>query len=81
MSLADQLIKLSNREAELLYLLYKNSNQLTDRKVVLMALWGDDNFFNTRTMDVFITRLRKHLKNDADIEILNVRGMGYKLIC
>ena len=79
--LADQIIKLSNREAELLYLLYQNRNQLTDRKVVLMAIWGDDSFFNTRTMDVFITRLRKHLKKDSQIEILNVRGMGYKLIC
>lgn len=76
-----EVIKLSNRESELLLLLYKNKNNLTDRKTALLSLWGDDSFFNTRTMDVFITRLRKHLKKDERIEILNVRGMGYKLIC
>ena len=81
LNLNDQKIKLSNRESELLYLLYKNKNQLTDRKLALMSLWGDDSFFNTRTMDVFITKLRKHLGSDQQIEILNVRGMGYKLIC
>lgn len=81
LSFKDETIKLSSREAELLLLLYKNKNQLTDRKLALLSLWGDDSFFNTRTMDVFITRLRKHLKKDSQIEILNVRGMGYKLIC
>lgn len=81
LSFKDEIIKLSSREAELLLLLYKNKNQLTDRKLALLSLWGDDSFFNTRIMDVFITRLRKHLKKDNQIEILNVRGMGYKLIC
>lgn len=81
LSFNNETIKLSSREAELLLLLYKNKNQLTDRKLALLSLWGDDSFFNTRTMDVFITRLRKHLKKDNQIEILNVRGMGYKLIC
>ncbi len=74
-------IKLSNRESELLLLLYKNKNNLTDRKMALLSLWGDDSFFNTRTMDVFITRLRKHLKKDNQVEIINIRGLGYKLIC
>lgn len=81
LSIANETVKLSAREAELLLLLYKNKNQLTDRKLALLSLWGDDSFFNTRTMDVFITRLRKHLKKDNQIEILNIRGMGYKLIC
>lgn len=81
LSLGGKIIKLSNRESELLYLLYKNKNQLTERKLALISLWGDDSFFNTRTMDVFITKLRKHLSDDHQIEILNVRGMGYKLIC
>jgi len=81
LSLGSKIIKLSNRESELLYLLYKNKNQLTERKLALMSLWGDDSFFNTRTMDVFITKLRKHLADDKQVEILNVRGMGYKLIC
>lgn len=74
-------IQLSHREAELLWLLYKNKNRLTDRKMALLSLWGDDSFFNTRTMDVFITRLRKHLQHDEQVQIINVRGMGYKLIC
>jgi len=77
----EQLIKLSHRETELLLLLYQNKNKLTDRKMALLSLWGDDSFFNTRTMDVFITKLRKHLKDDDELEIINVRGMGYKLIC
>jgi two-component system, OmpR family, response regulator TrcR len=81
LTLGKEIIKLSNRENELLWLLYRNKNQLTDRKMALLSLWGDDSFFNTRTMDVFITRLRKHLKNDENIQILNIRGMGYKLIC
>lgn len=81
LSIAKETVKLSAREADLLLLLYKNKNQLTDRKLALLSLWGDDSFFNTRTMDVFITRLRKHLKKDNQIEILNIRGMGYKLIC
>ncbi|RZK56006.1 MAG: response regulator transcription factor [Pedobacter sp.] len=77
----DEIVKLSSREAELLLLLHKNKNKLTDRKLTLLSLWGDDSFFNTRTMDVFITKLRKHLRKDSSIEIINVRGLGYKLIC
>jgi two-component system response regulator TrcR len=73
--------KLSSRESELLLLLYKNKNGLTDRRLALLSLWGDDSFFNTRTMDVFITKLRKHLKKDPSVEIINIRGLGYKLIC
>ena len=72
--------KLSHRETELLLLLTQYKNQVLDRKAVLLKLWGDDNFFNTRTMDVFITKLRKHLQKDPSIEIINIRGLGYKLI-
>lgn len=71
--------KLSHRENELLTLLIQHKNQVLDRKAVLLKLWGDDNFFNTRTMDVFITRLRKHLQQDPSVEIINIRGVGYKL--
>lgn len=78
---ANEIIKLSSRESELLLFLYKNKNALSDRKLTLMSLWGDDSFFNTRTMDVFIIKLRKHLKKDPLVEIINVRGLGYKLIC
>jgi two-component system, OmpR family, response regulator TrcR len=74
-------IKLSNRESALLHMLYLGKNAILDRKHVLLTLWGEDNFFNTRTMDVFVTKLRKHLKLDTTIEILNIRGRGYKLIC
>lgn len=74
-------IRLSHRETTLLLMLYKHRNEVLQRKETLMTLWGDDSFYNTRTMDVFITKLRKHLKQDPEIEILNIRGAGYKLVC
>jgi two-component system response regulator TrcR len=73
-------IKLSYRESQLLLLLCQRKNDLLDRKQALLTLWGDDSFFNTRTMDVFVTKLRKHLRNDPAVEIVNIRGIGYKLI-
>ena len=74
-------IRLSHRETQLLQMLYDHRNNTIDRKQVLLALWGDDSFFNGRTMDVFITKLRKHFKQDSAVQILNSRGIGYKLIC
>lgn len=71
---------LSQREADILKRLADNLNQITERKDMLIELWGDDSFFNTRSMDVYITRLRKYLAHDASIQIVNVRGRGYKLI-
>ncbi|MCT4674170.1 MAG: response regulator transcription factor [Prolixibacteraceae bacterium] len=71
---------LTHREAELLYMLFEKRNQVLERKKVLMQLWGDDSFFNARSMDVFITRLRKYLKDDPNVQIVNIRGFGYKLI-
>lgn len=79
--LDQEVIRLSYRETQLLQALYDHRNDVLDRKQVLLALWGDDSFFHARTMDVFITKLRKHLKQDSTVEILNVRGIGYKLIC
>lgn len=73
--------KLSHKECQLLSLLLQNKNQVLDRKTTLIKLWGDDNFFNTRNMDVYITKLRKKLQNDATVGIVNIRGFGYKLIC
>lgn len=73
--------RLSHRETQLLRMLYECKNALLERRQALITLWGDDSFFNTRTMDVFITKLRKHLKLDPTVEIINVRGLGYKLIC
>jgi len=74
-------IQLTHREAHLLFHLIKNKNQVLDRSLILNKLWGNDDFFNARSMDVFITKLRKKLSGDETIQILNVRGFGYKLIC
>ncbi|GAA0530852.1 response regulator transcription factor [Chitinophaga japonensis] len=71
---------LSHREAEILRRLYDNKNQVMERKAVLLDLWGDDSFFNARSMDVFITKLRRYLKEDPRVQIVNIRGVGYKLI-
>lgn len=73
--------QLTHREAHLLFHLIKNKNQVLDRSLILNKLWGNDDFFNARSMDVFITKLRKKLSADENIQILNVRGFGYKLIC
>ncbi len=73
-------VQLTHREAHLLFHLIKNKNQVLDRSLILNKLWGTDDFFSARSMDVFITKLRKKLKKDTNIEIINVRGYGYKLI-
>ncbi|RZJ73965.1 response regulator transcription factor [Flavobacterium sp.] len=75
-----ELIKLSHRESSLLEILVKNKNEITDRKEVLLSIWGDDSFFHARSMDVYVTRLRKILSVDASVSIVNIRGFGYKLI-
>ena len=77
----DDATQLTHREAHLLFHLIKNKNQVLDRSIILNKLWGNDDFFNARSMDVFITKLRKKLSADENIQILNVRGFGYKLIC
>ncbi|RPD97751.1 DNA-binding response regulator [Aureibaculum marinum] len=74
-------IQLTHREAHLLFHLYKNRNEVLDRSIILTKLWGNDDFFSARSMDVFITKLRKKLSQDSSIQILNVRGFGYKLVC
>ena len=74
-------VSLTHREASLLFHLNNNRNSILDRSMILKKLWGDDDFFNARSMDVFITRLRKKLKKDESVQILNVRGFGYKLTC
>ncbi len=71
---------LSQREAELLDLLLQHKNQILDRRTALLKIWKDDNAFNARSMDVYITRLRKYFINDPNVEIQNVRGQGYRLI-
>lgn len=72
--------KLTTKENLLLRLLVKNQNELLDRQAALRAVWGDDNYFNGRSMDVYIAKLRKLLKEDSNIEIMNVHGIGFKLL-
>lgn len=71
---------LTHRESSLLLLLIENKNEIIDRSVILKKIWGDDDFFSGRSMDVFITKLRKKLSNDPNIQIINIRSQGYKLI-
>lgn len=73
-------IQLTSREADLLELLLLNRNQPVNRHVVLQKLWGNTDYFSGRSLDVFISRLRKYLGADASIKIINVRGKGYKLV-
>ena len=72
--------KLTTKENQLLQLLVKNQNEILDRHATLRAIWGDDNYFNGRSMDVYIAKLRKVLKEDTSVEIMNVHGKGFKLI-
>ncbi|KXH78521.1 response regulator transcription factor [Chryseobacterium kwangjuense] len=80
LSYENTVINLSQREAELLNLLIMHKNQILERKTALIKLWGDDSVFTARSMDVYITRLRKFLALDSSVAILNIRGVGYRLI-
>ena len=73
--------KLTTKESELLKLLCQNKNQSVSRSFALKLIWGDDSYFNARSMDVYITKLRKHLKGDPSLQIMNMHGEGFKLIC
>ena len=76
----DKSTKLTTKEAELLSLLCAHANQILERNYALKTIWIDDNYFNARSMDVYITKLRKHLRDDPAVEIINIHGKGYKLI-
>lgn len=80
LSLENHEVKLTTKESDLLRLLASNANKVLERNYALKAIWVDDNYFNARSMDVYITKLRKHLKDDETVEIINVHGKGYKLI-
>ena len=73
-------VKLTTKESELLGLLCAHANEILQRDYALKTIWIDDNYFNARSMDVYITKLRKHLKDDENVEIINIHGKGYKLI-
>jgi DNA-binding response OmpR family regulator len=77
---ANDSTKLTTKESELLRLLCVNANKVLERNYALKTIWVDDNYFNARSMDVYITKLRKHLKDEEGIEIINIHGKGYKLI-
>lgn len=72
--------KLSFRESELLKLLFENRDKIIDRKDILNLLWGNDSFFNSRNLDVYITKLRSYLKDDPALEIITIKGIGYRFV-
>ena len=80
LTIGEKQTKLTTKENELLALLCAHSNEILQRDYALKTIWIDDNYFNARSMDVYITKLRKHLKDDDQIEIINIHGRGYKLI-
>ena len=75
----DESRKLTSKEADLLLLLSENMNQVLERSVALNRIWYEDSYFNARSMDVYITKLRKYFKIDPDVELMNVHGVGFKL--
>lgn len=80
LSLGETHHKLTTKESELLKLLCQNKNQPVSRSFALKLIWGDDSYFNARSMDVYVTKLRKHLKDDPSLQIINLHGEGFKLI-
>ena len=80
LSIGEKQTKLTTKENDLLSLLCAHANEILQREFALKTIWIDDNYFNARSMDVYITKLRKHLKDDPTIEIINIHGKGYKLI-
>ena len=72
--------KLSFRESELLKLLYESRDKVIDRRDILNLLWGNDSFFNSRNLDVYITKLRSYLKEDPSLEIITIKGIGYRFV-
>jgi DNA-binding response OmpR family regulator len=76
----EQIRKLSHREASLLQMLLETPHSTIQRKDILLKLWGDDSFFNSRNLDVYITKLREYLKEDSSVEILTIKGIGYRMV-
>ena len=80
LSIDDKSTKLTTKESELLTMLCTHMDDILERDLALKTIWIDDNYFNARSMDVYITKLRKHLKDDPNVEINNVHGKGYRLV-
>ncbi len=79
LTLDGELKKLTKKEADVLRILCLHKNEVTNREVALKTIWGNDDYFNGRSMDVFISRIRKYLSQDPNIQIINVHGVGFKL--
>ncbi|RZK43173.1 MAG: response regulator transcription factor [Pedobacter sp.] len=73
-------IRLTSRESEILKMLFQNQQQIVPKGLILNTIWGNDSFFNARSLDVFISKLRKHLSTDMTVQVINVRGVGFKLV-
>jgi len=80
LQIEEETIKLTNKESQLLRLLCQNKNETLDRSAALKMIWRDDSYFNARSMDVYIAKLRKYLKKDDSISIITMHGEGFKLI-
>lgn len=80
LKIGESVKKLSHREASLLLMLSENKHSTVQRKDILIKLWGDDSFFNSRNLDVYITKLRDYLKEDPAIEIITIKGIGYHFV-
>lgn len=80
LAIGSQEKKLSYREAELLKYLWQHRNDVIDRRELLNHIWGNDSFFNSRNLDVYITKLRGYLKEDTAVEILTIKGVGYRFV-
>ncbi len=71
---------MTTKEANLLQIFVENKNEIVNREDVLRLIWGDNNYFNARSMDVYVCKVKKYLKADDNIEILNIHGKGYKML-
>ncbi len=80
LAFGEETVKLTTKESELLELLCRHTGAILERNYALKTIWTDDNYFNARSMDVYITKLRKYLKKDPAVKILNIHGRGYKLL-
>lgn len=80
LQIGDLVHSLTYMEAQLLLILVENKNDIVDRTIILKKIWGSDTFFNGRSLDVFITKLRKKLAGDPNVKIINSRGQGYKIV-
>lgn len=81
LTLDDQVFKLTHREAQVLKYLFTRRHELINRRKLLRDLWGDDNQFNSRNLDVYVTKLRQYLREDHTIQILTLKGEGYRFVC